>query len=1037
MNRDNLPLLSVIVTVYGTEEYLLKCMDSILNCSYPNIELVIVDDKSPGNVSEIVNKYMKNDSRVAFFRHDINRGLYRARLTGVEHAHGDYIAFLDSDDHVSVDFYRKTIEKAEDTDSDIVMGEIYHEFNDGLKYFNFSHTRLLDIDLHGSEVIEFLLNQIGMDYTIHVIWNKVYRKDLWEKCYPYLNEMDKHLIMCEDVLYSSVLFLFAKHLTNIHGDFVYYVKHGTNSTSFSKDVSKIKKNIGDIQLAFKTAISIYKSVSCEDKYICNLKKWALVLKDIWVKNVGDSNFSNSTKDKLQVFINKSFSFANDCSISDIDKKDFFYSAVTSVGKKLKSENLKKKILSSKVKVVSFDVFDTLIVRPFWDPTDLFFILEYFFNEKMKITDWVNFHDLRIEAEKRARQVNDVNHPMCEDITLDDIYVQVKELTGLSDEDCELMKNEEIRLELKYCKVRRYAKELFNLAKFSGKKVIIVSDMYLPRSVVEGILHENGYDGYDELYISSETKYTKATGRVYEYVQKQMDIPSESFLHIGDNPESDVKKAKEAGWKSFWLPRTINRMANQVAGMYGGQAVENVFIKPFQYRDTWTFCRFWGAKALLGMAANHIFDNPFEVINPESDFNGDPRFLGYFAVGIHLFALAQWLIENAQKNKYDNFNFMARDGYLPMEAFELLNKVYKVPAKLHYTHLTRSSILPLQIEKNIDIYSIIQNINIFEKSPKDFIEMLSYFIYPESLEKAEKICKDHGFVYDKHFAKLASFSLFAKLLNEKFINYEKINHYKKLIGKYLAPDFNGKTATFDVGYSCRIESALKQNFGYDITPYYIHINNDLPLKRKVKSNISLRTFYSTPYGVTGVLRELFISKLEPSCKFLQPEGNTIKLVFKDYSLTYPNYYVIKTIQQSAIRFVKDMVDTFRDDIRLLAYEREEVSLPVEYYQAQAKYFDRLMFAAIPFEDDLWMGKRVNVLDYWNNQMDHIRLPNPVEKDYTFEWVHPFWKRAMCLYFIDRNLLKDQVKYKLRNRPMLLNTIICTYKGARWIYRKLKK
>lgn len=117
------PLLSVIVTVYGTEAYLPKCIESVLNSTYSSIELVIVDNHSPGNVKEIVTSYMEQDSRIKFVENKVDQGLYHARITGVENSHGEYLAFLDSDDHVSVDFYRRLIEKSLATDSDMVIGE--------------------------------------------------------------------------------------------------------------------------------------------------------------------------------------------------------------------------------------------------------------------------------------------------------------------------------------------------------------------------------------------------------------------------------------------------------------------------------------------------------------------------------------------------------------------------------------------------------------------------------------------------------------------------------------------------------------------------------------------------------------------------------------------------------------------------------------------------------------------------------------------------------------------------------------------------
>ena len=95
------PLLSVIIPVYGTEKLVPRCLDSILKSSYKNIEIVVVDDKSPGNIAEIISFYEDIYPNIKFIRHQENKGLYGARISGVEAASGDYIAFLDSDDRVS------------------------------------------------------------------------------------------------------------------------------------------------------------------------------------------------------------------------------------------------------------------------------------------------------------------------------------------------------------------------------------------------------------------------------------------------------------------------------------------------------------------------------------------------------------------------------------------------------------------------------------------------------------------------------------------------------------------------------------------------------------------------------------------------------------------------------------------------------------------------------------------------------------------------------------------------------------------------
>ncbi|MBR5577650.1 MAG: glycosyltransferase family 2 protein, partial [Lachnospiraceae bacterium] len=116
----NQPLLSIVVPVYGTEQYLRKCIDSILFQSYRNLEVIIVNDASKGKCKEIVEEYQKVDHRVKYVVHEENKGLFRARVTGAEYACGEYIAFADSDDYLSLDFYRPMIQKAEKDQLEIV-----------------------------------------------------------------------------------------------------------------------------------------------------------------------------------------------------------------------------------------------------------------------------------------------------------------------------------------------------------------------------------------------------------------------------------------------------------------------------------------------------------------------------------------------------------------------------------------------------------------------------------------------------------------------------------------------------------------------------------------------------------------------------------------------------------------------------------------------------------------------------------------------------------------------------------------------------
>lgn len=1036
---ENNPLLSVIIPVYGTEDFLPRCLDSVLNSTYQNIEIIVVDDKSPGNIDEIIDDYVNKKHKIKIVHHDENKGLFCARITGVENSHGQYIAFLDSDDHVSVDLYRRLIQKGEETDSDMVLGELFYEKGDSNIYIfdNLWHTRLMDIDLYGDAVSDILFEQEGKDFSLHVVWNKIYRRDLWEACYPYLKLQTQHLIMCEDVLFSSLFFYFSKHLTNIHNDFVYYFFRDESATGSNVTESKIKKNIRDILLVFETLDRIFTTQILDTQYLTYLKEWKNLLLRIWGRHINRSSLYDFEKEKLYDL----FCLEAETNNKDIEFQDnFFYSVATDTDI-IKSEEIKKRIVSDNIKVVSFDIFDTLISRPFWEPTDLFSLLNPFVNTLVKATDYFDFKQIRIVGEQRAREKNKTQNPMWEEITLDDIYIVIQELVGFPDDIIDKIKNQEIALEKKYCSERKYAKELFELALYCGKKVIIISDMYLPESVIEELLYLNGYEGYENLYVSSKIKFTKYSGNIYKFMLNDMQVDAHEVLHIGDNLYSDVKKAEELGLYAYHFPKASELLANRVEGVYSGESVQKLYLNSHNERGANQFLRFGGLKAMLGVVANKIFDNPYIIMNKGSDFNADPRYIGYYVLGMHLFSLTQWLIRESSEHQYSTINFMARDGYIPMEAFKIINKVKALNIDVNYTYFSRSAILPLQLQEKYDIFNLLQNGAMLGLSPKQFLEMLKDVIVSDKYLNCEHICSRNKIAFSQPFSTIESFFKFSKLFAEEFYDTNRTEDYRKKMKILLQPLFSGKVATFDMGYSCRIESTLKKNFGFNITPYYMHINNELPLNRSQSNDISIHTFYAYSPGVTGLLRELLISKMEPSCQALDCSGEIIKPIFKEYYLDYIEKYVFSLIQESALTFVKDMVEIFGTDIDYLTYQREDASIPYEYFHSQSKGVDRMVFSTILFENNLAKGKKtVKVLDLWN-ELSAAVTNNNVNADaakdinYSISTIHRV-KRIYWLFWTDRNQLKTKVKQRLKDSPKALGLLKGTYCFFRSIYRKVK-
>ena len=121
-------MISVIVPVYDVALYLRQCVYSIMNQSYADLEILLIDDGSPDQCGEICDEYVKQDNRVRVFHTD-NRGLSAARNLGIRESNGNYIAFIDSDDWIEPDMYECLLRRAEETGADVVECGVYREYS--------------------------------------------------------------------------------------------------------------------------------------------------------------------------------------------------------------------------------------------------------------------------------------------------------------------------------------------------------------------------------------------------------------------------------------------------------------------------------------------------------------------------------------------------------------------------------------------------------------------------------------------------------------------------------------------------------------------------------------------------------------------------------------------------------------------------------------------------------------------------------------------------------------------------------------------
>ena len=208
-------------------------------------------------------------------------------------------------------------------------------------------------------------------------------------------------------------------------------------------------------------------------------------------------------------------------------------------------------------VVSFDVFDTLITRAIAQPTDVFALVKL----RLLATDAAlhdprtidAFPELRVQAELRARDDKEQDGHAHREVTFDEIYAALASSTGADAALIELLKQTELAVERDLVYPNPVAKELFELARATGKTIVLCSDMYLPSAEIVTLLRRCGYEGYDTLYVSCEHACSKHAGTMFAYVARKHGVATERVLHVGDNLYGDCMMAREAGCTAMYLP----------------------------------------------------------------------------------------------------------------------------------------------------------------------------------------------------------------------------------------------------------------------------------------------------------------------------------------------------------------------------------------------------------------------------------------------------------------------------------------------------
>lgn len=249
------PMVSIIVPIYNAEQYLRRCVDSILNQEYTDFELLLVNDGSTDASGDICEEYGDKDPRVIVIQKE-NTGVSDSRNRALDRARGKYLQFLDSDDWITPDATRLFVRAAEEYGCDMVISDFYRVVGERLSTKG-------DIEEEGvltREEFAAHMMENPADFYYGVLWNKLYRRDIVEE---HNLRMDTDINWCEDFMFNLEYIRYAKVFYALHAPIYYYVKRKGSLASQGINISKTVKMKLNV---FEYYNNFYKHVLEEEDY---------------------------------------------------------------------------------------------------------------------------------------------------------------------------------------------------------------------------------------------------------------------------------------------------------------------------------------------------------------------------------------------------------------------------------------------------------------------------------------------------------------------------------------------------------------------------------------------------------------------------------------------------------------------------------------------------------------------------------------------------------------------------------------------------
>ena len=317
-------------------------------------------------------------------------------------------------------------------------------------------------------------------------------------------------------------------------------------------------------------------------------------------------------------------------------------------------------------VISFDIFDTLLTRKVYEPRDVFALLDCEYKDKYPFV-------FSIERELAQQELSRTEEP-----DIHQIYRKMRENNPcLSSEECETLKEREIWMERQILTPRRRMLDFLKYCVEKGKIIYLVTDMYLPEKILEGILRQFGVTRYHKLFVSCEYKVTKQNGLFQE--MKRHAPSGCTYLHIGDHPVADGEMARKNGIDDFGILSPLRMMELS------------------SYSQLLVHVEGLEGRIMLGLLMSEVFQDPFAMYHS----GGKPKIsmsksFGYVFLAPLILSFMVWMLGQVKGDRRAAILFSARDGWLPEQLYRMMTRAFRLSGlpESNYLLISRRAVLQL-------------------------------------------------------------------------------------------------------------------------------------------------------------------------------------------------------------------------------------------------------------------------------------------------------------------------------------------------------